>query len=387
MNKKYISERYWEDKTTPMGKVDMLAKQYKDVIDLSLGDPDINTHESIIENAFEDARNGHTGYTDFRGDAELREEIKQYYLQRFSMPIEDKEIFITASACIAMFLALEAILNDGEEVIMQAPYFTPYKQQIELARGVPIELPTYEEDDFQINIKRLERLITPKTKALIINTPNNPTGHCLSLKTMRKIAEAAERNDILVIADDIYTIMSYQYPFIPFASIGNARERTITINSFSKDFAMTGWRVGNIIAPETIINTIQLINENVMFTAPSISQRAALHALRNRDLIQPEIIARFKERVSYAAKQVNLIPKMNVRFPPKGTFYLYINIKETGLSSEKVSEIILKEAHVLSMPGIACGECGEGYIRIACVVEQNILQEALNRIKKVSIFN
>lgn len=150
-----------------------------------------------------------------------------------------------------------------------------------------MELPTYEEEDFQINIERLESLITERTKALVINSPSNPTGNCLTVETMEKIAEIAERHDLIVIADDIYTAFSYQNPFVPFGSLPGMKERTIILNSFSKNFTMTGWRVGNIIAPDYIIKVIQQINENVVFTAPSISQRAAIHALRHRAEVQP----------------------------------------------------------------------------------------------------
>ena len=188
MKHRFVSKRYWKDQQTPMGKVDELAKNYNDVINLSLGDPDLTTHELIIRKSFEDASAGHTKYTDFRGDPELRAEICKYYKDMFDMTVKDEEVFVSASGCLAMYLALEAILDDGDEVILQAPFFTPYPQQVELARGIPVELPTYEEEDFQINIERLESLITERTKALVINTPSNPTGNCLTVDTMEKHA-------------------------------------------------------------------------------------------------------------------------------------------------------------------------------------------------------
>ena len=369
-----------------MGKVDELAKNYDDVINLSLGDPDLITHEQIIEKAFADARAGHTKYTDFRGDPELRAEICKYYKESYNMNVADEEVFITASGCLGMYLALEAILDDGDEVILQAPFFTPYPQQVELARGIPVELPTLEEEGFQVNVARLETLITERTKALVINTPSNPTGNCLTRETMEKIAEIAAKYDLIVIADDIYTSFSYQHPFIPFASLPGMQERTITINSFSKDYTMTGWRVGNIIAPECIIRTVQQINENVVFTAPSVSQRAALHALQNRETVQPEMVEEYRKRVYYAAERINQIPNMHVIYPPKGTFYLFINIQDTGLDSVTASDVILREAHVLTIPGISFGACGEGYVRIACTVNVDVLREAFDRIEKVSVF-
>ena len=383
MKHKYIAKRYWKDQSTAMGQSDVMAKSFDDVINLSLGDPDLITHPLIIEKSYEDAKAGHTKYTDFRGDPELRAEICNFYKEEYDMDVKDEEVFVCASACLGMYLALEAIVDDGDEVILQAPYFTPYPQQVELARGIPVELPTYEEEDFQINTKRLESLITERTKAIVINSPSNPTVNCLTRETMEKIARIAEKYDLIVISDDIYTSFSYERQFIPFGSLPGMRERTIILNSFSKNFTMTGWRVGNIIAPDYIIKTIQQINENVVFTAPSISQRAAIHALRHRKEVQPEMIEEYRKRMYYAAERINQIPKLHVIYPPKGSFYLFINIKETGVSSREAADVILREAHVLTLPGDAFGECGEGFLRIACTVGVDRLKEAFDRIERI----
>ncbi|QAT61483.1 pyridoxal phosphate-dependent aminotransferase [Acidilutibacter cellobiosedens] len=386
MKNKYISKRYWKDKSTPMGKVDELAKQFNDVIDLSLGDPDLITHDIIIDNSMRDAKLGYTKYTDFRGDPELREEITKFYKEEYGLTIKDEEIFVTASGCLAMYLVLEAILDDGDEVIVQTPYFTPYPQQVELARGIPVPLNTYENEDFQIDTDRLEKLITERTKAIIVNSPNNPTGSTLTPKTIEGIRDIAVKYDLIVISDDIYTSFCYEEPFIPIICTDGMKERTIIINSFSKNFTMTGWRIGNIIAPDYIIKVIQQINENVVFTAPSISQRGAIYALRNRKKVQKPIIEEYKKRVFYSADRINGIPNMSV-LSPKGTFYLFVNIKRTGLSSAEASDALLKEAHVLTIPGIAFGECGEGYIRLACTVGIEKLKEAFDRIEKMEIFH
>jgi len=370
-----------------MGKSDEMAKTFQDVINLSLGDPDLTTHHLIIENAFEDAKRGHTKYTDFRGDPELRQAICRFYQEEYGMAVRDEEVFVVASGCLGMYLVLESILDDGDEVILQAPFFTPYPQQVELARGIPVELPTLEEEDWQVNPDRLESLITERTKALVINTPSNPTGSCLTAETMGRIAEIAEKYDLLVIADDIYTAFSYENPFVPFASLPGMRERTITINSFSKNFTMTGWRIGQIIAPDYIIRTIQQINENVVFTAPSISQRAAIYALRFRDTVQPPMVEEYRRRAFYAAERINRIPRMHVIDPPKGSFYLFINIKDTGLTSVECAGRILEQAHVLMLPGDAFGQCGQGYVRIACTVEIDKLREAFDRIEKMDLFS
>ena len=383
MKHRFIAKRYWKDQSTAMGQSDVLSKSFDDVINLSLGDPDLITHPLIIEKAFEDAKKGHTKYTDFQGDPELRQEICKFYKEEYALNVADSEVYVGASGCLAMYLAMEAILDDGDEVIMQAPYFTPYPQQIELARGIPVEMPTYEEEDFQVNVDRLESLITERTKALIINSPSNPTGNCLTVKTMEQIAEIAKKYDLIVVSDEIYTAFSYQNPFVPFASLPGMKERAITINSFSKNFTMTGWRIGNIIAPDYLVKIMQQINENVVFTAPSISQRAAIYALRYRTEVQPEMIEEYRKRIFYAAERINEIPKISVIYPPKGSFYLFINIKETGLSSVEAADLFLREAHVNTLPGNAFGLCGEGYVRIACTVGIDMLKEAFDRIDRV----
>ena len=383
MKHKFIAKRYWKDQSTAMGQSDVMAKSFDDVIDLSLGDPDLTTDIRIINAAFEDTKAGHTKYTDFRGDPELRQEICRFYKEEYNMDVADEEVFVAASGCLAMYPVLEAIVDDGDEVILQAAFFTPYPQQVELARGIPVELPTYEEEDFQINVERLESLITERTKALVINSPSNPTGNCLTVETMEKIAEIAEKYDLIVISDDIYTAFSYQNPFVPFASLPGMQERTIIINSFSKNFTMTGWRVGNIIAPDYIIKIVQQINENVVFTAPSMSQRAAIFALQHRDEVQPPMIEEYRKRMFYAAERINEIPKMSVIYPPKGSFYLFINIKELGMSSVEAADFILQKAHVLMLPGDAFGKCGEGYVRIACTVNIDTLKESFDRIEKI----
>lgn len=386
MKHRHISKRYWKSKATAIGQSDTLAKEFDDVINLSLGDPDIITPELIIEKAFEDAKKGYTKYTDFRGDPELREEICKFYKEDYDLDIKDEEVFVSTSGCLAMYLVMETILDDGDEVIIPSPYFTPYYQQIELARGIPVELDTYEEEDYQFNVERLESLITERTKAIVINSPSNPTGNCLTLETMKKIAEVAEKYDLVVVSDEIYTAYSFQNPFIPFRSIPGMAERTLTINSFSKNFVMTGWRIGCIIAPQHFINVIQQINENLVFTAPSISQRAAIYALRYRKQVQPALVETFRERMYYAAERINKIPNMHVLYPPKGSFYLFVNIKDTGLTSAQAAEALLREAHVLMIPGNGFGRCGEGYLRIACTVGVDQLKEAFDRIEKMEIF-
>ncbi len=386
MKSPYISKRYWNPISTPMGESANALGKYSDLINFSLGDPDLTTDERIIRKAFEDALNGHTHYTDFYGVKELREAICNYYDEEFNYKVVKEECMITTSGCHGMWLALEAILDDGDEVIIPSPYFTPYPQQVKLARGIPVFLETFEEEDFQLNIDRLEKLITNRTKAIIINTPNNPTGSCLTKKTLENIAAIAKKYDLLIISDDIYTIFSYEEPFIPITSLEGMRERTITIGSFSKDYAMTGWRIGYILAEPYIINIIKDINENNVFTAPSISQQAAIHALKLRKEIQPPLIKEFKTRTFAAYERLKQLKNISI-LPPKGTFYLFPNIKATGLTSQEVANKILEEAHVLVLSGTSFGENGEGYIRIAVTVGEDKINEAFDRMARMEMFS
>lgn len=385
MEHRFLAKKYWEDASTPFGTTNEQAAKYDDCINLSLGDPDLITDKIIIDGAYQDALKGHTKYTNMYGDIELRDEIRKFYKDEYDLDIAPDEVIVTASGLIAMYMVLQAILDEGDEVLVQAPFFTPYTSQVEMAGGVLVELPTYEEEDFQINVERLCSLITPKTKALIINTPSNPTGSCLSEDTMKAIAAIAEEKDLIVIADDIYTSYSFENDFIPFMSLPGMKERTVTINSFSKNFLMTGWRVGNVIAPSFIVKVLKDMGENIIYSAPSISQRAAIYALRNRKEIQPGIIAEYKKRMQYAAERINNIPWMKVIDPPKGSFYLFINIKGSGMSSMDAVNMILAKAHVLLLPGDAFGKCGEGYARLACTVGVDKLKEAFDRIEKIKL--
>lgn len=385
MKHDFISKRYWNSISTPMGESVELVKEYDDLINFSLGDPDLTTDERIIEAAFEDAKRGHTHYTNPLGDIELREEICSYYKDTYNYDVRLDECMITTSGCHAMWLVLESILDDDDEVIIHEPYFTPYPQQIKLARGNPVILETYEEDEFQIDTKRLKALITNKTKAIILNTPNNPTGTCFNRNTLKAVAKAAVDYNLIIITDDIYTAFSYTEPFIPITTLEGMKERIITISSFSKNYAMTGWRIGYVLAPNYIINTMKDVNENNVFTAPSISQRAALHALRMRDTVQPPIIEEYKKRIYYAYERIKEIPNMSV-LTPRGSIYLFVNVKKTGLSSKEVADRMLSEAHVLVIPGGAFGECGEGYIRIAVTVGIDKLKEAFDRISNMVEF-
>ena len=379
MEHKYLAKRYWADKPTAMGKSDVLARSFNDVINLSLGDPDMITPELIIDKAFEHAKAGYTKYTDFRGMPKLRQEIAKFYKEEYGLDIPDNEIFISTSGCIAMFLALEAIVNDGDEVILQGPYFTPYPGQVRLARGIPVEFPTYEEEDFQINCKRLEEYITDKTRVLVINSPNNPAGSCLTLDTMKEIARIAEKYDLIVISDEIYTKFSFENKFIPFRSLPGMAERTITINSFSKNFVMTGWRIGFAAGPRRLIKKMTILQENYFSCANTLGQKAGAYALHTRCGLD-EMKESYRRKRDLVCDVLDHFPKVSYS-KPEGAFYIFMNISKCGCTSLEMADRLLKETGVITVPGSSFGSKGEGHLRLSYAGSDENLLEALHRME------
>ncbi len=382
MSDRFIADLQKGQELGMLSKTEELLARYGDIIDLSVGDPDMTTPAPIIEASYKDSLAGHTHYTAFRGDPELRQEIVNFYREEYGVHIEDENVFVVTSANMGMFIALFTCLNPGDEVLIPDPCFPVYTEQIRMCRGKAVSVPTYEEERFRFNPARAREYVTDKTKALIINTPNNPTGACMCREDMQEIADFAEEFDLLVIADDIYTSMSYEAPFMPFMSLPGMRERTITINSASKDFVMTGYRIGWTVSPAHLADAMRKANDVMVFTAPAPSQRAALYALKHRHDVMPPVLEEFRKRVFKAAELIQSIPKLSV-LPPMGTFYLFVNIKETGLTSEEFAYKVLEDAHVLMLSGTAFGAAGEGYVRIACTRSIEDLTEAMERIRRI----
>lgn len=382
---RFISSRYQGGAATPMSTMGDRAREFDDVINFSLGDPDLTTDISIIEAAAADAQAGHTHYTSSLGYPELREAISQMYMDDYGLKHNAENIMVTTSGCHAMWLVMESLLDDGDEVLIIEPYFTPYPSQVRLARGVPVFVPTRKDNDFQVTTEDLEAAITNKTRAVIVNSPCNPTGVTWTREALERLGAVAEKHDLVVVADDIYTLFTYGVDFIPFASLPGMEERTITVSSFSKDYLMTGWRIGWIVGPSDFISTARDVNENNVFTAPSISQRAGLAALRRRHEIQPPVKKLYQGRLERAFERVQQLPNMDA-LRPSGSIYLWVDIRETGLTSVECANRIVDEAHILTIPGTAFGESGEGFLRIAVTVGEEKIDEAFDRLARMSIF-
>lgn len=383
MKHRFIAKKYWNDMPTAMSGN---KAREKGIIDLTFGDPDFTTPESIIAAAHIDVCQGHTHYTELYGDMALRQEVQKRLREDYQLDAAINELYITFGASHGLMLALQAILDPGDEVVMQNPSYTPYPDQVRLAGGIPVMAKTFEADQFELRADVLEQKITNRTKAILINNPCNPTGALFSRECLEGIAHIAKKYDLIVITDEVYAVMDFQKKFIPFASLDGMRERTITLCSASKEFAMTGWRVGFNFAPAELCTMMKRINENDTIMASSVAQRAYLHGLRQRQTLNPMICRLFQERVQYAYERICRMKNIST-MTPRGSFYLFPNIKETGLTSEEAAEIILKEAKVAVFPGNAFGSGGEGYLRIACTRTLEDLKTAFDRMEKMDIFS
>ncbi len=380
--KKYIAKRFQNDGGTGLTLNTAALEKYSDIIDLSIGDTDFTTDEAIIDAAFRDARAGYTHYGAPRGDAELIAATCRAWEEDFGQKLDKDHVIVTASSCMGMALAMMAILDPGDEVIVFSPYFSMYRKQVELAGGVCVEVPTYAEENYAIDEARLRAAVTPRTKAIIFNNPNNPSGMAYDKSTLELIADVAKGCDLLVAADEIYTTYLYEGSYVPMRTLPGMAERTITLNSFSKNYLMTGWRVGVLIAEPELLELVVKLAGAYIYTAPSVSQRAAIEALKNRDRIRETYVSAYRDRIFYSADRIEQIPYLSL-VRPKGTFYLFPGVEKTGLSAPEFCNELLERAHVLVTPGDAFGVTGKGHFRIACTVGIDKLKEAFDRMEKL----
>lgn len=381
MNSTNIAKRHQGTPVNILANIGTLAKTTPDLLDLSIGDPDIITDKTIIEAAFTDVKAGHTKYTESGGEITFINAVIDFYKRLYHLEVAADQVRATVGASHAMYLALQVILDPGDEVILHEPFFSPYKEQIIQSQGVPVVVPTYEKDGFEIDIDLLEAAVSPKTKAFILNSPNNPTGAVFSKEAFAKIAALAEKYDFYIISDEVYDGFSFYSDFTPMLAF--APEHTILLGSLSKNFAMTGWRIGYMIAPPYINEAAKLLNEGITYSAPSPSQRAAIYALNHAETLIPQVTAIFQKRLEYIAERIAAIPYLSLH-PVKGSMYAFVNITRTQMSSVPFSEYLLKETKVLVIPGLAFGESGDNYVRIAATQPIPILKEAFDRLEDLS---
>ena len=380
MDSRYLKTFYQHPEENILMDFTTMASQMDNLLNLSIGDPDLVTNLAISQAAFEDVKNGHTHYTASDGSADFIESVINFYQKQYDLNFKKNQVRATVGALQGMYLTLQVLLNKEDEVIIHEPFFSPYRTQVIEAGGTPVIIPTFEEDGFQINIDILKAAITSKTKAIIINSPNNPTGAVFSKETFKEIADLAIEHDFFILSDEVYEAFSFYEDFTPMATF--APNHTITFSSFSKAFAMTGWRIGYMIAPDYINAACKLLNEDITFSAPTPSQRAGIYALNNYQELVPEVVAVFKERLEYVEKRVKEIPFLSLH-PVKGSMYAFINISASGLTSMDFATKLLQEQQVLVIPGKAFGNSGDNYIRLAATQSIDVLKEAFDKIEKL----
>ena len=380
MDSRYLKTFYQHPEENILMDFTTMASQMDNLLNLSIGDPDLVTNLAISQAAFEDVKNGHTHYTASDGSADFIESVINFYQKQYDLNFEKNQVRATVGALQGMYLTLQVLLNKEDEVIIHEPFFSPYRTQVIEAGGTPVIIPTFEEDGFQINIDILKAAITSKTKAIIINSPNNPTGAVFSKETFKEIADLAIEHDFFILSDEVYEAFSFYEGFTPMATF--APNHTITFSSFSKAFAMTGWRIGYMIAPDYINAACKLLNEDITFSAPTPSQRAGIYALNNYQELVPEVVAVFKERLEYVEKRVKEIPFLSLH-PVKGSMYAFINISASGLTFMDFATKLLQEQQVLVIPGKAFGNSGDNYIRLAATQSIDVLKEAFDKIEKL----
>lgn len=359
-----------------------IASKMEDVISLGVGEPDFVTPWNIRESCVYGLEKGYTSYTANRGLPELRKEIVNKYKRQYDVTYDwETDVLVTVGVSEALDLAMRALLATGDEVLIPEPCYVSYQATARLAGGVPITVPAKIENEFRITPDELEPYVTDKTKILVIGYPNNPTGAIMSRDDLLAIAKFAEKHDLIVISDEIYSALTYteQGP-ICFASLPGMKERTLVMDGFSKAYAMTGWRVGYVCGNPTLIAAMTKIHQYTMLCASIMAQMAATEALRNAEDSMKAMVKEYNRRRKLI---YNGFVKMGLPcFEPKGAFYIFPDISPTGLTSEEFAEQLLEEEHVALVPGNAFGASGEGHIRCSYATAIDKISEALVRINR-----
>lgn len=379
--KTYLSKTVDELKPSGIRRFFDLAAGMEGVISLGVGEPDFVTSWSIREAAILSLEQGYTSYTANAGLMELREEISKYMKKDFAVNYSAKsEIIVTVGASQALDIALRAIVDPGDEVIVIEPSFVSYAPLVTLAGGKPVTVQTRKENDFKITRRELEQAITNRTKAIILCSPNNPTGTMLNQRDLEEFAQVAKKYDLMILSDEIYAELSYDEKFVSLAAIDGMWDRTILISGFSKGFAMTGWRLGFVCAPEEITQAMLKIHQYAMMCAPTMAQFAAVEALKSGEDDVSEMRKSYRRRRNYFIQSLNDLG-LDCHIPG-GAFYAFPSVESTGLTSELFAERLLMEEKVAVVPGNVFGASGEGHIRCSYASSLEQLQESVKRIKR-----
>lgn len=374
-----ISQRVKNLRPSAIRKYFDIAATLDDVVTLGIGEPDFVTPQHIIDSSIQSLRAGNTGYTSNAGTVELRQAIVAYVERLYGIHYDAaSEVLVTVGVSEALWLAMRAILDPGDEVLVVEPCFVANPAAVEIAGGVPVTVPTYVEDDFQVRGAALEAAITPRTKAILMSYPNNPTGATMSRERLLEIAAVAEKYDLVVVSDEIYERLIYGTTHINFATLPGMAVRTIVLSGLSKAFAMTGWRIGYVTAPAPLMEAMKKLHQYLIMSAPTMSQVAAVEALTNGE---PDVVSMCE---SYDQRRRLIVAGFNsIGLPcyePRGAFYAFPSIVHTGLSGDEFCERLLQDQHVAVIPGSAFGQSGEGFLRASYATSTENIERALERM-------
>ena len=384
MKRNFIAKRFQSAGTGLTLDTAALAK-YKDIVDLSIGDTDFTTDEAIINAAFRDAKAGYTHYGDPKGDPELISAVCKAWEEDFDQSLPRDHVLVSASSCLGMSLAMFAILDPGDEVLVPNPSWLHYFYCADLVGAKTVSYPLLEENNFNVVPEDIEKLVTPKTKMVIVNSPNNPTGSVLSKESLQAIADIAEKYDLVVLSDEIYEKLIYDDSVHhSIASLPGMRDRTVMIHGVSKSYSMTGWRIGfAVTANKEFISAMIRVLQYTVTCANSFAQDGAEVALNGPQDCVEDMRQQFDRRRKLVYDRINKIEGLSC-IAPKGAFYCFVNIKKLGMSDEEASNYYINEAGVAMVPGSAFGEYGKGYLRVSFANSYENIEKAMDRIARAT---
>ncbi|HCS39144.1 MAG: pyridoxal phosphate-dependent aminotransferase [Anaerolineaceae bacterium] len=381
MRDHYLSRRVAGMKPSGIRKFFDIAATMKDVISLGVGEPDFTTPPPILKAGINALNSGQTHYTSNYGIIELRRALSKHLEARYGVHYNpETEIVITVGGSEALNLAAIALLNPGDEVIIPTPCFVSYQAAVILAGGVAVEVPCKIENNFDFDPDQIRAAITPRTKAILVGFPSNPTGAVSSREHLLEIAKMAEEHDLIVLSDEIYDRLVYGVEHVCYPALPGTYDRTLLLGGFSKDYAMTGWRIGYVAGPEHLINGLLRVHQFMVMSAPTVAQYAGLEALLNGEPYVQKMVAEYDRRRKLLVSGLNQIGLAT--FEPKGAFYAFPKVDVTGLDDETFCDRLLKEEHVAIIPGNSFGAGGEGFARACYATGYDQLEEALERIER-----
>ncbi|HNQ28550.1 MAG TPA: aminotransferase class I/II-fold pyridoxal phosphate-dependent enzyme [Methanolinea sp.] len=377
----YISKKGREIPPSGIRKFFDLALTMEEVISLGVGEPDFSTPWNICEASIYSIEQGGTSYTSNRGLQTLREALSRYLHAHYGLSYHpDNEMIITTGVSEGLDIAIRAVVDPGDEVLVAEPCYVSYAPCVTLAGGMPIAVPCVEKDRFRLNPDRLMERVTPRSKALIINFPNNPTGAVMRREDLQAVADIVCDHDLVLISDEVYAELTYEGSHVASATVGDLASRTITLNGFSKAYAMTGWRIGYLCAPREICDAALKIHQYVMLCAPVMGQVAALEGIRRGEEEKDRMVREYRVRRNLFVESLNRIGL--TCHLPEGAFYAFPSVEGTGLSDYEFAERLLKEEHVAVVPGSVFGQGGAGHLRCAYAVSRKDLNEAVRRMEQ-----